>query len=122
MLLNLFKKRTFPIGVDLGSGYLKMAQLVKDDHGLHLHAAALEQKPYDVTPGTAAWQRWAAETARSLVTSRNFIGKEVVAAMPPEDMFIEQFQISRMPEKQITEAVMAKVAKKLRKSIKRCSF
>ena len=113
MLLDLFKKNVFPIGIDLGSGYLKMAQIRKDDRCLSLHAASIEQMPEDLEHGTAEWQRWIARKLGALVTKGKFAGKEAITVMPPEDMFIEQFQIPRMPEKQVEEAVLAKVADKL---------
>lgn len=113
MLSGLFKKKVFPIGVDLGSGYLKMAQLQRDDKGLHLKAAAIREKPYDISVGTAEWQKWIAETTPQLIAGNGFKGKEVIAAMPAKEVFIEQVQIPRVPEKEIAEAVASKVANKL---------
>lgn len=113
MILNLFKKNIFPIGIDIGSGFLKMAQIRKNDQGLHLHAASVEQIPENLQAGTPAWQRWIAQTVRDITTNGKFHGKEAVAVMPPEDMFIEQFQIPRVAEKDVDLAVMKKIAKKL---------
>lgn len=113
MLLNFLKKRTLPIGVDIGSGYLKIAQLKIDDKGLRLNAAALEEKPEELQNGTAAWQRWVADTTKKLIASKNFDGKDVVAAIPAEDMFIEQFQIPKVADDKINESVIAAAAKKL---------
>jgi Tfp pilus assembly PilM family ATPase len=113
MLFNLFKKNIFPIGIDLGSGFLKMAQLKQNDQGLILHAAIIEEIPEDMEHGTPKWQRWVAQTLGAAVAKGKFTGKEAIAVMPPEDMFIEQLHIPRMPEKQVQEAVLKKVAKKL---------
>ena len=112
-MFGILKKRTYPVGIDLGSGYLKMAQLQRDDNGLHLKAAAIRQKPEEMTVGTAEWQKWASDTASELISGNNFKGKDVIAAMPSEEMFIEQIQIPRVGEKEIADAVISKVAKKL---------
>ena len=118
MLLNWFKKRTYPIGIDIGSGHIKIAQLGRDDDGLVLHAAATCQIPDDIVMGTAEWQRWVAETSSSLIARHKFVGKDVIAAMPSEDIIIEQFQIPRMPAKQLNEAVNSKVSSKLPLDVK----
>ena len=113
-MFNFLKKRTLPIGVDLGSDFLKIAQLkVVEGNGLRLHAAAMQQKPDELENGTAAWQRWAAESTKKLIASKDFVGKEIVAAIPAEDMFIEQFQISKVADDQIHQSVIAAAAKKL---------
>jgi type IV pilus assembly protein PilM len=113
-MFNLFKKRTLPIGVDLGSGFIKIAQLkLGEENSLRLHAAALQQKPEELQSGTAAWQRWACEATKKLISSKDFVGKEIVAAIPSDDMFIEQFQIPSVPDDQIHQSVLAAAAKKL---------
>lgn len=53
MVFDFLKKRVFPTGVDLGSGYLKMAQLGFDGNQFFLHAAGREEKPKDIEPGSA---------------------------------------------------------------------
>lgn len=113
MAFDLFKKHVFPIGIDLGSGYLKMAQIKQDHQGLSLYAASAEQVPDDLEHGTATWQRWVAQTLGTAVAKGHFSGKDAITVMPPEDMFIEQFQIPRVPKKQVEETVLAKVAGKL---------
>jgi Tfp pilus assembly PilM family ATPase len=113
MILNIFKKNILPIGIDLGSGYLKMAQIRRDDDGLHLHAASVEETPRGLSAGSAEWQRWVAQTVHDLSAKGNFHGREAIAAMSPEDMFIEQFQIDRVAEKEVDAVVMEKIAKKL---------
>lgn len=113
MILNLFKKNILPIGIDLGSGYLKMAQLRQDGEGLHLHAASVEQTPRGLASGSAEWQKWVAATVHDLAGKGSFHGREAIAAMPSDEMFIEQFQIDRVAEKEVEAAVMEKIAKKL---------
>jgi Tfp pilus assembly PilM family ATPase len=112
MLFNLFKKNVFPIGIDLGGSFLKIAQLKQEDQGLILHAAFIEDMPEDLEHGTPGWQRWVAQTLSAAIAKGKFTGKEAVAVMPPEDMFIEQLHIPRMPENQVDQAVLEKAATK----------
>jgi Tfp pilus assembly PilM family ATPase len=118
MFLNLLKKKICPIGIDPGSGYIKMSQLRREDNGLVLNAAAISEMPKDIAAGSADWQRWIAETSANLIANNKFIGREVIASIPSEDIFIDQFQISRVPESQLNEAITSKLAKKLPFNIK----
>jgi len=54
-MLGMNGKKIGPIGVDLGSGYLRMVQLGKNDQGLFLHSAALRQEPTNIEFHTPAW-------------------------------------------------------------------
>ena len=113
-MLEFFKKRIFPTGVDLGGSFLKMSQLGFDGKSLYLRAAGCEAKPDNIEYGSGAWQRWAAEAAKEMLGRGQFKGKEVVAAMPADDMFIDQVKVPRFEEKKkVEEAALAGVQQKL---------
>jgi len=63
----MLSKKYCPIGVDLGSGYLRVAQLGMNGEGLFLHAAGLEAKPAEIETGSPDWQRWAVEAIRKIL-------------------------------------------------------
>jgi len=112
-VFDFLKKRVFPTGVDLGSGYLKMAQLGFDGNQFFLHAAGCEERPKDIEHGSAQWQRWVARAAKKMIGSSGFSGKQVVAAMPADDVFIDQIKIPKTTDEKIKEAVLAKIKPKL---------
>ena len=112
-MFDFLKKRIFPTGVDLGTSYLKMAQLGFDGNQFFLHAAGREERPKDVEPGSAQWQRWVAATAKEMVGKGGFSGRQVVTAMPADDVFIDQIKIPKTAEEKIEEAVLVKIKPKL---------
>ncbi|MBN1123922.1 MAG: pilus assembly protein PilM [Sedimentisphaerales bacterium] len=112
-MLKLLKKRIYPIGVDVGSGYLRMAQLGFDGDKLYLYAVAFEARPEEISAGGPEWQRWAAVTIKERVRSGGFKGKNMITALPSDDVFIDQIRIPRTPDKKIAQTALSKVSKKL---------
>ncbi len=106
-------KKICPIGVDLGSGYLRIVQLGQNEQGLFLQSAALCANPKDTEFRSAGWQHWAAETTRDLVRENDFRGKSVVTAIPSDDLFIDPIRIPRSALKQINEVLPQKLQKRL---------
>lgn len=106
-------KKICPIGVDLGSGYLRMVQLGQNGQGLFLQSAALRANPEGTEFRSAAWQHWAAETTRNLVRENDFRGKSVVTAIPSDDLFIDPVKVPRSALKQINEVLPQKLQKRL---------
>jgi len=81
------------IGVDLSNDSLKMAQLANSGKGIRLFAGRIENRPESVQPGSAGWQRWAVEAIREATANGGFRGKEVIAAIPASDVFIDHIKI-----------------------------
>jgi len=112
-MLELLKKRTFPTGVDLGSRYIRMAQLEKSQEGLRLTSAAYEVKPEDIESGSADWQRWAVKAAKDIFRMGKFKGKQVITALPSDDLFIDQIKVANTTDDKISELIASKIKKKL---------
>jgi len=112
-MLKLLKKKVYPIGVDLGTGFLRMAQLGFDGEQVYLNAAACEAKPDSIAPGGPDWQRWAAQTIHDLSRRCGFKGKSVVTTMCADSLFIDEIKIPRTNPKKIAEVAMAKAARRL---------
>jgi len=112
-MINLFGKHICPIGVDLGSGFLRMAQLTFNGHGPVLSAAAILQRPDDIAPRSPDWQRWSIEAIRELARTSSFKGRAIVTALPSDDLFIDQIKLPRGAMGKLDEAAMSKVQKKL---------
>jgi len=112
-MFSFLKSQTYPIGIDVGTGNLNLAQMGWDQEGLYLVAGASESVPDDIQYGTGAWQRWAVVTLKKFRAERPFRGRDVVVTLPGNDVFIEQVKVPRVAPEQIREAVLSRVAPKL---------
>jgi Tfp pilus assembly PilM family ATPase len=107
------KKHSHLIGVDLGNDCVKLAQLANGTEEALLLAGQHVNRPADVTAGTARWQRWAIEVMREATANGHFKGKEVVAALPANEVFIDHLRWPRKFDGKIEEAIFAKIKQKL---------
>ena len=133
-MLRFLKNRTYsavpvlrgiakrnPIGVDMGDDTLTMAQLANNGKGISLIAGVCENRPSNVKPGSADWQRWAIETIRQVNSRGQFRGRDVIAAIPPAELFIDHIKMPKMEAKSETkeakdavdDAIISKIKQKL---------
>ena len=112
-MFSFNKKRIYPIGVDLGTTYLRMAQLGMNGQGPFLVSAGLRARPESIEPSSAAWQRWAAGEVKKIWQEAKFKGKDVVTALPSDDLFIDPVKISRASLERVASAALSKVQKRL---------
>lgn len=114
------------IGVDMADDNLKLAQLVNNGKGISLIAAGIENRPSDIKAGSGNWQRWAIKSLRQLTANGNFKGKNVVAAIPSSEVFIDHIKMpklsNRSPQEKrntvdeaekLQQAVFSKIKQKL---------
>lgn len=99
--------------MDLGSRYLRLAQLGINGQGLFLQAAGLEARPDSIQPGSPEWQRWALGAMKQISRQKAFKGKKIVTALPSDDLFIDQVRISKSAGAQIEQSAFARVQNKL---------
>jgi Tfp pilus assembly PilM family ATPase len=109
-----------PIGVDIGDDTVKMIQLVNNGNGnsVSLIAGGCKNQPGDVKTGTGNWQRWAIEAIRQLTANDKFRGRDVIAAMPAGELFIDHIKMPKAkegtaPDDKMQEAIFAKTKQKL---------
>ena len=112
-MLSFLKRKVFPIGVDMGSETLKMAQLIQDSEGLRVIAGTKDDLPPDVKLGTSQWQHWVIKTIRQMIAQGTFKGRKVVTAVPVDEVFIDQIKVPRTTDDKLKDAVLAKIAGKL---------
>ncbi len=110
--------KSSPIGVDMGDDAVTMAQLVNNGKGITLIAGACENRPPDIKPGSVDWQRWAIETIRQASSRGQFRGRDVIAAIPPAELFIDHVKMPKIDSKSQTKeavdnAVVSKIKQKL---------
>lgn len=107
------KKQSYLIGVDLGNDCLKLAQLANGTEETYLIAGQYVNRPADVVPGTARWQRWAIDVMRETTADGHFKGRDVVAALPANEVFIEHLKWPKKFDGKIEDALFAKIKQKL---------
>lgn len=114
-MFGLTKNLTTPIGVDLGHGSLKLAQLENNPNGIGatLLAGNSKRTPIDMVAGSSDWQKWAIETLRLLTTYGSFQGKQVIAAMPTGDVFIDHMKKPKAKGGNLRDAIFAQIKQKL---------
>ncbi|MHC4243043.1 MAG: hypothetical protein ACYSU4_11620 [Planctomycetota bacterium] len=61
--------------------------------GVKLISGCSKNRPKDIELGSSDWQRWAIETLRELIANGNFRGKDVIAAMPSGEVFIDHMKM-----------------------------
>ena len=81
--------------------------------GVKLISGGSKNRPRDVEPGSSNWQRWAIETLQELVTNGNFKGKDVIAAIPSSEVFIDHMKMPRTKNGRVEDAVISTIKSKL---------
>jgi len=112
-MFGFSKQRVCPIGVDLGTKYLRMAQLGLNGQGPFLVSAGLRAKPENIESGTPAWQHWAIGAIKELLHEASFKGKDVITALPSNDLFIDPIKVPRSTLDRLSETALPKVQKRM---------
>jgi Tfp pilus assembly PilM family ATPase len=112
-MFGFLKRHSHRIGVDLGNDCVKLAQLANGTPETGLIAGHYVNRPEDITAGTARWQRWAVEVMREATTDGHFKGKDVVAALPANDVFIDHMRWPKKFDGRIEDAIFARIKPKL---------
>jgi type IV pilus assembly protein PilM len=102
-----------PIGVDMGDEALTVVQLGNNGRGINLIAGSSKNRPEDVEPGSSNWQRWAIETIRELTANGKFQGRDVIAAIPASEVFIDHIKMPKIEKDKLQDAVFSKIKQKL---------
>lgn len=110
-MANLFGKSPL-IGLDLGSGYLKIAQLKETTKGLNLVNIGLLPTPKGaienakiVNPDEIA------EAIRTLLRMFSFIGKRVVTSVSGQLVTVRTLTVDKLPEPELDEVVKWEIQK-----------
>lgn len=112
-MFGFLKNHTYPIGVDIGDDTLKVAQLANNGKGVSLIAGGSEARPADVKPGSGNWQRWAIEALRKLTENGKFRGRNIIAATPAGDVFIDHIKMPKVNDDKLQDAIFSKIKQKL---------
>ncbi len=110
-----------PVGVDMSADAVTIAQLVDNGQGVSLLSGVCKQRPPYIKPGSVEWQRWAIERMSVVTSNGRFRGKNVIAALPPAELFIDHIRMPKIDIKGDTKeahaslevAVASKIKQKL---------
>lgn len=112
-MFGLLKKHSYAIGADIGQNSLKLAQLAANGNGLKLTAGSSQDRPNDIKPNSSDWQKWTIETVHLLISYSGFHGKQVIASMPADDVFIDHFKMPKADNGKQKDAIFSKIKQKL---------
>lgn len=113
MALKITTGRTFPIGVDLGTSAVKMAQMRREDQTLELLAAG--SAPMGQAEGQTFTQRLdtIGQAIRGIMKTDAFKGKECVMSLPAECTFVHHVKIPKLQSDEIPKALAWELQGKL---------
>ena len=100
-----FGAASSPIGVDLGSDCLRLAQVEQGDGEYKLVAAASADVPTHVRNDPGARCTFFAETVRELLGSGSFRGRRVMLNLPASLMHIQHLRLPKMDEEALKKAL-----------------
>lgn len=112
-MFGMLTTQLCPIGIDVGDDRIALVQLENNGKGLTLLAGASFERPADTTAGSSKWQRWILQVVSDTTCNGQFKGKEVIASVPPRELFIDHLKMPKVPKSKIEEALIQKIKQRL---------
>ncbi len=112
-MFGFLKKQACPIGIDVDDDRVKLSQLEDSGNGLVLVSGVSRERPKDTSTGSSKWQRWLLDTVIDLTQKNSFVGKDVVASVPPRELFIDHLKIPKGAKSKLEESFINKVKQRL---------
>jgi type IV pilus assembly protein PilM len=113
MGLEIKKLKNLPIGVDLGSSSIKMAQLRASENSFELLAAARVEIPGECRDDHERRFEFQCDKIRGILAAGAFKGREAILSLPAAATFLQPVRIPIVPQKQIDLAVKNELQGKL---------
>ena len=106
LLQKIAGRREDAIGLDIGSGSVKMAEVVLRAGKPYLKRMALTEVPdRAVVDGAIEEEDLLADTLQKMAAKNGFAGGRVAAALGGRNLFIREVNFPRMTEKEMREAI-----------------
>jgi hypothetical protein len=112
-MFGMLSKQICPIGIDVGDDRIELVQVENNGKGLILLAGAARERPADTTSGSSKWQRWVLEVVSDLTANSQFKGKDVVASVPPRELFIDHLKMPKVPKNKLEQTLIQKIKQRL---------
>ncbi len=113
MGLKVVRGKTLPIGADLGSSTVKLAQLRCSKDNVELLAAGSQDIPQDCRGDLQSRLQFLGPCIRKTVKSHPFRGRQAILAIPAADTFVQHVRLPIMPAEQIADVLPAELHGKL---------
>lgn len=101
MAVNLTKGKPLPIGIDLGTTSIKMAQLRALHRGYSLIAMGSSEVPPEARREPSARLRFLLDAIRTLMRTQGFKGTRCILSLPAEMTFVQHLKVPKMPPEQL---------------------
>ncbi len=106
LLKKVAGRREDAVGLDIGSGSIKMAEVSLRDGKPFLKRMAIAEVPERaVEDGDISDEDAVAETLQRMASKNGFSGNQVVAALGGRSLFIREVVFPRMSEKEMRQAI-----------------
>lgn len=105
MGVKITKGKVMPIGVDLGSRAVKLAQIRTNDDAIELLAASLLEMPATLIKDLPARMDFLSESIGRVVRGGTYHGRSAVLSLPAEATFVHHVRIPKLPPAEIARAV-----------------
>ncbi len=112
-MLRFLKNHVCPIGIDVGDDRIKLIQLENNGKVATLLGGASQARPQNTKPGSSQWQKWVIDTVKEQTGNGNFKGKDIVASVPTNDIFIDHLKTPKAPKGKIEKALVSRIKQRL---------
>ena len=109
----IFGRKTYPIGLDLGSQCIKMVQFESTKAGVRAAAAGRYSFPADADINSPQRRELAIHQVRKLLKENGFRGRKVISALPDSQIAVSIVRLSQTSQAEIERAVWFEAAEKL---------
>jgi len=113
MAWKLLKTRTMPIGVDLGTAVVKIAQLRSVEADLELTATASAEIPPDCRADADRRMAFLAGCLRDLLRAQPFKGRQCAMSLPAAETSVQHVKTAKMPPAELNQALRWELKDKL---------
>lgn len=116
-------KKTPVIGVDLGSGFIKMAQFKEEQNSLKLvNFGVLSVPEGAIVEGRVEKTKEIVEILKELISFHSFIGNRIVANVSGQLVVVKEIIMDVLPENELDEAVKWEIEKFLPFPVDKAAF
>jgi len=111
------------IGVDLGSGFIKMAQFKEEQNSLKLvNFGVLSVPEGAIVEGRVEKTKEIVEILKELISFHSFVGNKIVANVSGQLVVVKEIIMDALPENELDEAIKWKIEKFLPFSLDKAVF
>ncbi len=113
MPLSAVTDNNLPIGIDLGTARVKLAQLRQTADGLELLAACALDIPSTARGTFDERMDYVGQNLQQIIKANGFKGRQCVMSLPANETFVHHVRIPKMPDKDIPFALESELQTKL---------